>query len=63
MICAGDSEPLLIDIMMILTEMPPKGTLTALTAKLPRQPLTSHPSVKGHLEKGMNTDTRGLLLQ
>jgi len=26
------------------------GSLTALTANLPRQPLTSHPSVKGELE-------------
>jgi len=27
------------------------GSLTALTAKLPHQPLTSHPSVKSDLEK------------
>ncbi|KAJ7190808.1 class I glutamine amidotransferase-like protein [Mycena pura] len=27
------------------------GSLTALTSKLPRQPLTSHPSVKAQLEK------------
>ena len=28
------------------------GSLTALTAKLPSQPLTSHPSVRSLLEKG-----------
>lgn len=28
------------------------GSLTALTAKLPRQPLTSHPGVKSILERG-----------
>ena len=29
------------------------GSLTALTAKLPSQPLTSHPSVRTLLETGM----------
>jgi hypothetical protein len=29
------------------------GSLTALTAKLPSQPLTSHPSVRSLLENGM----------
>ncbi|KAH8829140.1 hypothetical protein DL96DRAFT_1596823 [Flagelloscypha sp. PMI_526] len=28
------------------------GSLTALTAKLPTQPLTSHPSVQNQLDKG-----------
>jgi hypothetical protein len=29
------------------------GSQAALTAKLPRQPLTSHPSVKAQLENGL----------
>ena len=29
------------------------GSLAALTTKLPRQEITSHPSVKGLLEKGI----------
>ncbi|KAJ7107583.1 class I glutamine amidotransferase-like protein [Mycena epipterygia] len=30
------------------------GSLTALSAKLPHQPLTSHPSVKSHLENNFD---------
>jgi protein DJ-1 len=36
------------------------GSLTALTAKLPSQPLTSHPSVRSLLENGKKQSQKQL---
>jgi DJ-1/PfpI family len=54
MICAGASSfftsALYIHPVYRTLHLGP-GSLTALTSKLPHQPLTSHPSVKSELEK------------
>jgi protein DJ-1 len=49
MICAGMLS--FVSYCPIYLALRWPGSLTALTAKLPRQPLTSHPSVKSDLEK------------
>ena len=37
------------------------GSLTALTAKLPSQPLTSHPSVRSLLENGKKKNSKTII--
>jgi len=53
MICAGASSflPSALYIYPVYHIPHRPGSLTALTSKLPHQPLTSHPSVKSELEK------------
>lgn len=49
MICAG--HIMLFDLVTKFNSV--AGSLAALTSKLPKQPLTSHPSVKSQLENCM----------
>ena len=57
MICAGVSKIFSFIYMFSLGMIVIAGSLTALTAKLPSQPLTSHPSVRSLLEKGKKFKT------
>ena len=60
MICAGafnGTLPSKKREFMIFT-----GSLTALTAKLPSQPITSHPSVRSHLQNGKKKDSETIML-
>ena len=56
MICAGKSiqNPCvrLIQCLAFMRRVVHQGSLAALGSKLPKQPLTSHPSVKDQLKEG-----------
>lgn len=52
MICAGT----LLELLFLSDAHWSEGSLAAKTSGLPKQPLTSHPSVKSQLEHGMYAD-------